>query len=128
MGYVIRHGLFPHMTCGDNVGTVPRLWDWDRATHQGARGRALELVGLDQRNIATAIRQLSGGQRQPRRFRPRPWSRSADPLLDEPSAPWTASRASAFSRSSSHPAFVRETVVFRDPRHREAVMVGDRIS
>ena len=32
MGYVIQQtGLFPHMTVGDNVATVPRLWNWDRA-------------------------------------------------------------------------------------------------
>src|SRR6266567_4225461 len=31
MGYVIQNtGLFPHMTVGDNVGTVPRLWNWDK--------------------------------------------------------------------------------------------------
>src|SRR5437588_10229529 len=30
MGYVIQQtGLFPHMTVGQNVATVPRLWDWD---------------------------------------------------------------------------------------------------
>src|SRR5881398_1192090 len=30
MGYVIQQtGLFPHMTVGGNVGTVPKLWKWD---------------------------------------------------------------------------------------------------
>src|SRR5579863_3130361 len=32
MGYVIQQvGLFPHLTVGDNVGSVPRLLGWDRA-------------------------------------------------------------------------------------------------
>src|SRR5438270_3989848 len=32
MGYVIQQtGLFPHMTVGQNVATVPKLWDWDSA-------------------------------------------------------------------------------------------------
>src|SRR5256886_11811286 len=31
MGYVIQQtGLFPHMTIGGNVPTVPRLWKWER--------------------------------------------------------------------------------------------------
>ena len=31
IGYVIQQtGLFPHMTVGANVGTVPRLWNWER--------------------------------------------------------------------------------------------------
>ena len=38
IGYVIQQiGLFPHMTVGDNVGTVPRLLGWDkRRTRAGA--------------------------------------------------------------------------------------------
>src|SRR5947208_15873122 len=32
IGYVIQHvGLFPHLTVGENVATVPRLLGWGRA-------------------------------------------------------------------------------------------------
>src|SRR5947208_17107439 len=47
MGYVIQQtGLFPHMTVGDNVATVPRLWKWDRARIASRVDELLELVGL----------------------------------------------------------------------------------
>ncbi|HYM97818.1 MAG TPA: ATP-binding cassette domain-containing protein, partial [Candidatus Sulfotelmatobacter sp.] len=47
MGYVIQQtGLFPHMTVGDNVGTVPRLWDWDRDRIKKRVEELLQLVGL----------------------------------------------------------------------------------
>jgi len=47
MGYVIQQtGLFPHMTVGDNVATVPRLWNWDRARISARVDELLELVGL----------------------------------------------------------------------------------
>src|SRR5712692_1189667 len=47
MGYVIQHtGLFPHMTVGENVATVPRLWEWDRARINSRVEELLTLVGL----------------------------------------------------------------------------------
>ena len=41
IGYAIQQiGLFPHRTIADNIGTVPHLLGWDKAQHQGPRGRA----------------------------------------------------------------------------------------
>ena len=65
-GYVMQEvGLFPHLTVGQNIGTVPRLLGWDD-TRVGRRvTELLELVGLDAKDYAERRPdQLSGGQRQ----------------------------------------------------------------
>src|SRR5437868_1977092 len=44
IGYVIQQGgLFPHMTVGDNIGTVPRLLEWPK---ERIRARSQELLDL----------------------------------------------------------------------------------
>jgi len=44
IGYVIQQiGLFPHMTVGENIATVPRLLGWDKKRQ---RARAVELLGM----------------------------------------------------------------------------------
>ncbi len=53
IGYVIQQvGLFPHMTIGENIATVPRLLG------------CLELVGLEVADAKRYPGELSGGQRQ----------------------------------------------------------------
>ena len=66
MGYVIQQtGLFPHMTVGENVATVPRLWQWDKARIKARVEELLQLVGLDPGEYRDRYpHQLSGGQRQ----------------------------------------------------------------
>src|SRR5712691_1822970 len=66
MGYVIQNvGLFPHLTIGDNVATVPRLLKWDAPRIRRRVAELLELVGLDPGQFARRYpHQLSGGQRQ----------------------------------------------------------------
>jgi osmoprotectant transport system ATP-binding protein len=65
IGYVIQQvGLFPHMTVGDNIGTVPRLLGWPKAKTRARCSELLELVGLEQSDINRYPAQLSGGQRQ----------------------------------------------------------------
>jgi len=60
MGYVIQNtGLFPHMTVGDNVGTVPRLWDWDKARIKDIRISSRVASGS-----ASALRARSEPTRQ----------------------------------------------------------------
>lgn len=65
-GYVIQDaGLFPHVTVGDNIATVPRLLDWPPARVHARIDELLMLVGLE----PAAFRhrwpdELSGGQRQ----------------------------------------------------------------
>ena len=66
IGYVIQNvGLFPHQTVRTNVGTVPRLLNWDKPRIRARVDELLETVGLDP--VAYGDRypaQLSGGQRQ----------------------------------------------------------------
>jgi osmoprotectant transport system ATP-binding protein len=65
IGYVIQQvGLFPHMTVGDNIGTVPRLLGWPKAKTRERSVELLELVGLEATDMTRYPAELSGGQRQ----------------------------------------------------------------
>ena len=130
MGYVIQNtGLFPHMTVGDNVGTVPRLWNWDKARIKARVEELMELVGLDPLVYRDRYpHQLSGGQRQRVGFAR---ALGADPpilLMDEPFG-----AVDRITRERLQQEFIRiqrsmrKTVVFVTHDIDEAVMVGDRI-
>jgi osmoprotectant transport system ATP-binding protein len=66
IGYVIQQvGLFPHLSVGDNIATVPRLLGWPRARIRERVAELLDLVGLDPDADRDRFpSQLSGGQRQ----------------------------------------------------------------
>jgi len=130
MGYVIQQtGLFPHMTVGDNVGTVPRLWDWDKSRIKKRVEDLLQLVGLDPREYRDRYpHQLSGGQRQRVGFAR---ALGADPpilLMDEPfGAVDRITRERLQNEFINIQRSMRKTVVFVTHDIDEAVMVGDRI-
>jgi len=47
IGYVFQGvGLFPHMSVGENIATVPRLLGWARGEIEARVGELLDLVGL----------------------------------------------------------------------------------
>jgi osmoprotectant transport system ATP-binding protein len=130
MGYVIQQtGLFPHMTVGENVGTVPRLWQWDKARIKARVEELLQLVGLDPGDYRDRYpHQLSGGQRQRVGFAR---ALGADPpilLMDEPFG-----AVDRITRERLQREFINiqrslgKTVVFVTHDIDEAVMVGDRI-
>jgi len=130
MGYVIQStGLFPHMTVGANVGTVPRLWKWDSKRIARRVDELLELVGLGPDEYRDRYpHQLSGGQRQRVGFAR---ALAADPpilLMDEPFG-----AVDRITRERLQQEFVgiqrsmRKTVVFVTHDIEEAVLVGDRI-
>jgi len=130
MGYVIQQtGLFPHMTVGENVGTVPRLWQWDKARIKARVEELLVLVGLDPGQYRDRYpHQLSGGQRQRVGFAR---ALGADPpilLMDEPFG-----AVDRITRERLQHEFIniqrsmRKTVVFVTHDIDEAVLVGDRI-
>src|SRR2546427_4243727 len=130
MGYVIQQtGLFPHMTVGDNVATVPRLWKWDRARIASRVDELLELVGLAPAEYRGRFpHQLSGGQRRRVGFAR---ALAADPpilLMDEPFG-----AVDRITRERLQQAFIsiqrsmRKTVLFVTHDIDEAVIVGDRI-
>ncbi len=67
IGYVIQQtGLFPHMTIADNIGLVPQILGWKKASIRNRVHELLELVGLTPTDdIAKRYPgQLSGGQQQ----------------------------------------------------------------
>jgi osmoprotectant transport system ATP-binding protein len=130
IGYVIQQvGLFPHMTVGANIATVPRLLGWDRKRTTGRVHELLELVGLEQADARRYPAHLSGGQRQ-RVGLAR--ALAADPplmLMDEPFGaidPITRTRLQdEFLRLHGE---VRKTVIFVTHDIDEAIKMGDRIA
>ena len=131
MGYVIQQtGLFPHMTIGDNVATVPRILGWDRQRTRRRVDELLELVGLDPKRYARRYpAQLSGGQRQ-RVGVAR--ALGADPpilLMDEPFG-----AVDRVTRDRLQDEFLRiqretrKTIVFVTHDIDEAIKLGDRIA
>ena len=130
IGYVIQQvGLFPHMTIGDNIATVPRLLRWKKPRTRDRVTELLELVGLEQADANRYPSQLSGGQRQ-RVGLAR--ALAADPpllLMDEPFGaldPITRARLQQELRRLHRE--VGKTVIFVTHDVDEAFMMGDRIA
>jgi osmoprotectant transport system ATP-binding protein len=130
IGYVIQQiGLFPHMTIGENIGTVPRLLGWDKRRTRARAAELLELVGLDASDAARYPAQLSGGQRQ-RVGLAR--ALAADPsvlLMDEPFGaldPITRLRLQTELRRLHNE--VGKTIVFVTHDIDEAMSMGDRVA
>jgi osmoprotectant transport system ATP-binding protein len=130
IGYVIQQiGLFPHLTVGDNIATVPKLLRWDRRRIAQRVGELLDLVSLpaDMRDRYPA--QLSGGQRQ-RVGVAR--ALAADPplmLMDEPFGaidPINRERLqNQFLRLQSE---IKKTILFVTHDIDEAIKMGDRVA
>ena len=66
IGYAIQgHGLFPHRSVGQNIGTVPALLGWDRARIGARVDELLELFQLPPAEFRDRMpNELSGGQQQ----------------------------------------------------------------
>ena len=130
IGYVIQQvGLFPHMTVGANIGTVPRLLGWPKRRIELRTEELLELVGLVPEDAKRYPAELSGGQRQ-RVGLAR--ALAANPplmLMDEPFGaidPIIRSRLQdEFLRLQQE---LRKTVVFVTHDIDEAIKIGDRIA
>ncbi|HEY4347751.1 MAG TPA: ABC transporter ATP-binding protein [Gaiellaceae bacterium] len=130
IGYVIQQvGLFPHMTIGENVATVPRLLGWPKQRIRERTVELLELVGLEQGDAKRYPAQLSGGQRQ-RVGLAR--ALAADPpvlLMDEPFGaldPITRARLQDEVRRLHRE--VSKTIIFVTHDIDEAITMGDRIA
>ncbi|HBE77567.1 MAG TPA: glycine/betaine ABC transporter ATP-binding protein [Firmicutes bacterium] len=66
IGYVIQQvGLFPHMTIGENIATVPKILGWSKPKINERIIELLELVELNPPEFMQRYPgQLSGGQQQ----------------------------------------------------------------
>jgi osmoprotectant transport system ATP-binding protein len=131
IGYAIQQiGLFPHLTVGDNIATVPRLLGWDKGRIRTRVDELLELVSLDPHETRDRYpAQLSGGQRQ-RVGVAR--ALAVDPplmLMDEPFGaidPINRERLqNEFLRLQRE---IRKTVVFVTHDIDEAIKMGDHIA
>ena len=131
IGYVIQQiGLFPHQTIAQNIATVPRLLNWDKARIARRVDELIEMVGMDPAAYRDRYpKELSGGQRQ-RIGVAR--AMSADPdvmLMDEPFGaidPITRDRLqNEFLRLQSE---IKKTIVFVTHDIDEAIKMGDRIA
>jgi len=131
IGYVIQQvGLFPHLTIGQNIATVPHLLGWDAARTAQRVDELLDLVALAPATYRDRYpRDLSGGQKQ-RVGVAR--ALAVDPpvmLMDEPFGaidPITRTRLQdEFLRIQAR---VKKTVVFVTHDLDEAIKMGDRIA
>jgi osmoprotectant transport system ATP-binding protein len=130
IGYVIQQvGLFPHLSVGDNVGTVPKLLRWPKKRIRARVEELLELVGLEAADAERFPSELSGGQRQ-RVGLAR--ALAANPplmLMDEPFGAIDPIRRAAlqdeFLRLHNE---LRKTVIFVTHDIDEAIKMGDRIA
>jgi len=131
IGYAIQQiGLFPHLTVGENVATVPKLLRWDKARIRARVDELLELVSLDPAETRDRYPgQLSGGMRQ-RVGVAR--ALAADPplmLMDEPfGAIDPINRERLQNEFLRLQAQVRKTVVFVTHDIDEAIKMGDRVA
>jgi osmoprotectant transport system ATP-binding protein len=117
------------MTGWDNVGSVPRLWKWEKHRIGSRVDELLDLVGLEPGEYRDRYpHQLSGGQRQRVGFAR---ALAADPpilLMDEPfGAVDRITRERLQQEFISIQRRMRKTVVFVTHDIEEAVMVADRI-
>jgi osmoprotectant transport system ATP-binding protein len=131
IGYAIQQiGLFPHLSVGDNIATVPRLLGWPKDRIHERVDELLELVSLDPQETRNRFpAQLSGGQRQ-RVGVAR--ALAVDPplmLMDEPFGaidPINRERLQNEFLRLQHE--IRKTIVFVTHDIDEAIKMGDRIA
>ncbi len=131
IGYVIQQvGLFPHMTIGENIATVPKLLGWEAPRTARRVDELLALVHMAPGQYRDRFpRELSGGQKQ-RVGVAR--ALAADPpvmLMDEPFG-----AIDPVTRASLQDEFLRilrdlgKTIVFVTHDIDEAIKMGSRIA
>lgn len=130
IGYVLQQiALFPHMTIGENVATVPELKKWKQDKIQNRIDELLEMVGLEPKVYRNRMpHELSGGQQQ-RVGVTR--ALAANPpiiLMDEPfSALDPLSREKLQDDLIDLQQKIKKTIVFVTHDMKEALKLGDRI-
>jgi len=131
IGYAIQEiGLFPHMTVGENIGTVPVLKGWPKDKRSKRAKELLELLRMDPDDFIDRYpRELSGGQRQ-RVGVAR--ALGADPpilLMDEPfGAIDPITRVELQNEFLKIQQEIQKTIIFVTHDIYEAIKMGDKIA
>ena len=131
IGYAIQDiGLFPHMTVGENIETVPALKGWPKLQRRKRADELLELMGMPPGEfIGKYPSELSGGQRQ-RVGVAR--ALGADPpilLMDEPfGAIDPITRVRLQGEFLKIQEVLKKTIMFVTHDIYEAIKMGDKIA
>ncbi len=131
MGYAIQQiGLFPNMTVGQNIETVPELKGWPKAERRRRAEELLELMGMDPNEFMDEYpNELSGGQCQ-RVGVAR--ALGADPpilLMDEPfGAIDTITRVRLQDEFLKIQQEIKKTIIFVTHDIYEAIKMADKIA
>jgi osmoprotectant transport system ATP-binding protein len=131
IGYAIQDiGLFPHMTVGQNIETVPALKGWSKSQRRKRAEELLELMGMPQGEFMDKYpSELSGGQRQ-RVGVAR--ALGADPpilLMDEPfGAIDPITRVRLQGEFLKIQEVLKKTIMFVTHDIYEAIKMGDKIA
>jgi len=131
IGYAIQDiGLFPHMTVGQNIETVPVLKGWPKAERKKRAEELLELVGMDSGEYIDKYPSgLSGGQCQ-RVGVAR--ALGADPpilLMDEPfGAIDPITRMKLQDEFLKIQQEIKKTIIFVTHDIYEAIKMGDKVA
>ena len=131
IGYAIQEiGLFPHMTVGQNIETVPLLKRWPKAERRARAEELLKLVGMDPAEfLGKYPSELSGGQSQ-RVGVAR--ALGADPpvlLMDEPfGAIDPITRTGLQDEFLKIQRAIKKTIIFVTHDIFEAVKIADRVA
>jgi osmoprotectant transport system ATP-binding protein len=130
IGYVIQQiGLFPHRTIADNIATVPRLLDWDKARIDARVAELVEVIGLDPDMVDRYPAQLSGGQQQRVGVARALAANPGVMLMDEPfGAVDPINRERLQNEFLRLQAELRKTILFVTHDIDEAIKMGDRIA
>ena len=130
IGYVIQQiGLFPHMTVGENIATVPNILKWNKKDIAQRVDTLMDLVKIPVKDFKKRYpRQLSGGQQQ-RVGLAR--AMAADPaimLMDEPFGALDAiTRVNLQDELVKIQKKLNKTILFVTHDVSEAFKLGDKI-
>ncbi len=131
IGYAIQgHGLFPHRTVGQNIGTVPSLLGWDKAKTAARVDELMNLFALDPAIYRDRLPgALSGGQQQRVGVARALAAAPKVLLMDEPfGALDPIIRAKAQADLKGIQRRLKTTIVLVTHDMNEAIALGDRIA
>jgi len=131
MGYAIQEiGLFPHMTVGKNIETVPALKGWPKAERKRRTDELLELVRMTPEEFKVKYpSELSGGQRQRVGLARALGSDPPILLMDEPfGAIDPITRAELQNEFLRIQQEIKKTIIFVTHDIYEAIKMGDKIA